>query len=61
MPPFFTMKKVRIIGRNQPTTDYGLLHSGKEYDISDALAAFLLRRGDAELLQKKATKKAAKK
>lgn len=53
------MKKVRIIGRDQPTTDYGILASGKEYSISDPLAAFLLRRGLAKPV--KTVKKAAKK
>jgi hypothetical protein len=56
------MKKIRIIGRDQPTTDYGVLSSGKEYTISDPLAAFLLRRGFAEAVaSKKAVKKADKK
>jgi len=53
------MKKIRIIGRNQPTTDYGILASGETYSINDALAAFLLKRGFAESV--KTVKKAAKK
>jgi hypothetical protein len=53
------MKKVKIIGRDQPTTDYGILLSGKEYTISDPLAAFLIKRGFAE--GAKTVKKAAKK
>ena len=61
MAPFYTMKKVRIIGRAIPTTDYGVLASGKEYSISDPLAAFLIKRGFAETAAKKAPKKAAKK
>lgn len=56
------MKKVRIIGRNQPTTDYGLLKTGEEYEIKDPLAAFLLKRGFAEeIAVKKTVKKAVKK
>jgi len=57
------MKKVRIIGKDCRTTDYGILKSGKEYSIEDPLAAFLTRRGIAEfvVIKKKAAKKAASK
>jgi len=56
------MKKIRIIGRDQPTTDYGILASGKEYSISDSLAAFLIKRELAMPVtaKKKAVKKAKK-
>jgi hypothetical protein len=58
------MKKVKITSRDQPTTDYGTLLNGNEYEVSDQLADFLLKRGFAELVKtpaKKAVKKKAAK
>lgn len=55
------MKKIKILDKGFPTTDFGFLEAGKEYPVSSHFADYCVLKMKSAVYCKAPKKKAAKK